>query len=82
MKTCIYCGETKPLDEYHASDRAADGHRPECRACRTERAAFETEERRVVARYERYVRVFGDAPVRLRSGRVLDLDLDGWLVVS
>lgn len=39
MKTCIYCGETKPLNEYHASDRAADGHRPECRACRTERAA-------------------------------------------
>jgi len=24
VKTCIYCDETKSLDEYHASDRAGE----------------------------------------------------------
>jgi len=33
MKVCTKCGETKPLAEYYKNCRAADGFRPDCKAC-------------------------------------------------
>lgn len=33
MKTCIKCGKTKPLSEFHQSKRMKDGHRSDCKTC-------------------------------------------------
>lgn len=34
MKTCKRCGETKPLEDFHAHRDGIGGRRPECKACR------------------------------------------------
>ena len=36
-KTCSKCGETKPLNEFHNSSRAPDGHRYNCKECQRTR---------------------------------------------
>lgn len=32
-KACITCGETKPVDAFHANRREKDGRRRDCRSC-------------------------------------------------
>lgn len=44
-KSCTICGETKPLDEYHAKAAASDGKRSECKVC-CRKAARENAEKR------------------------------------
>lgn len=34
-KTCTKCGEGKPLTEFHRAARYTDGHRQQCKTCRT-----------------------------------------------
>ncbi len=34
-KRCRECGQVKPLDEFHSRVSAPDGHRSDCRDCRT-----------------------------------------------
>ena len=34
-KTCRICGETKPLEDFYAMVGMRDGHRKECKVCRT-----------------------------------------------
>ena len=36
-KRCTRCGRVRPLYEFHADRRAADGHRSKCRDCHLRR---------------------------------------------
>lgn len=33
MKQCKYCGQSKPLSEYHKNKNYADGHKAHCKDC-------------------------------------------------
>jgi hypothetical protein len=33
MKTCIACGQTKPLDDFPRDKRRRDGHTNRCKPC-------------------------------------------------
>ena len=37
MKTCIKCGQTKPLDAFHRDKGRRDGRYPACKECRRDR---------------------------------------------
>lgn len=49
-KTCVVCGETKPLDAYKNRKNSKDGKRNDCRACTWERERKRRERPEVHAR--------------------------------
>ena len=48
MKTCILCGETKPLSEFYAHSRTADGLQGNCKVCQKAKSKW----RRVTCKEE------------------------------
>ena len=47
-KTCIKCGETKPLDDFFRHGRALDGHQNACKACMSVRYALYFEKHKTI----------------------------------
>lgn len=37
MKTCLKCGESKPLEEFNRRAESSDGRTPRCKVCISER---------------------------------------------
>ena len=49
MKTCIKCGETKPLTEFHKRHDKKDGHSNKCKLCKKEYRAHYYQKNRAAA---------------------------------
>jgi 5-methylcytosine-specific restriction endonuclease McrA len=61
MRTCITCGETKPLGEFYRRSDSPDGYRNDCKVCRKRRSMqnykddVENKRARLRAHYRRVV---------------------------
>lgn len=47
MKTCLKCGDVKPLDQFPKRKGATDGHRGECKACKNSAIVITPEQRAI-----------------------------------
>lgn len=76
-KRCIACHEVKSLASFHKDQRAADGHRSICKACRLEGRTASAQEPQPV------VSIAEDVGMYLRGTHVhqlIDLPEDEWLL--
>ena len=68
LKTCIMCGETKPLSEYYAHPQMADGYLGRCKVCHRKEARRIRSEN--LERYREYDRQRGKSDERKLSYKI------------
>ncbi|HVM10694.1 MAG TPA: endonuclease VII domain-containing protein [Acidimicrobiales bacterium] len=68
MKSCLHCGETKPVEAFYRDSAAADGRRPECKSCTAEKrkARYQANREREIARVKRWQQA---NPERVRAAQ-------------
>lgn len=85
LKTCIKCGQEKPLEEFHAYSRSKDGKRPRCKTCRKEenpgnlgraRRYYENNKEKVLAYQKDYCKMNPEVAIRAQKAW---LEINGFL---
>lgn len=83
VKECCSCHEEKPLTEFSPQARGTYGVSGECKACHSDRVAFELREGKQWDRILTFERMFGTEPVRSVSkpGMIYSLTEEGYLTL-